>query len=145
MNHFDRLIQMYQGAPIHEHYPGINLTIEERSAEVTLPVDRRYFHAGEAAHGAIYFKLLDDACYFACQSIEESNFLVTTNLNLNLLRPIFKEKIIAKGKVDFVSANLFTASGELLNERGKLCGTAQASFMRSKGIMNDIKLYTDGK
>ena len=133
---------MYRLAPIHEHYPGIKILVEDRYAEVTLDVDRRYFHAGESSHGAIYFKLLDDACYFACQSIETQNFLVTTNLNVNLLRPIFKEKIIAKGKVDFISANLFTASAELFNEKGKLCGTAQASFMRSKGTMEDVEMYT---
>ncbi len=142
MNHFERLMQMYQLAPIHEHYPGINMLVEEERAEVTLDIDRRYFHAGEFAHGAVYFKLLDDCCYFACQSVETENFLVTTNLNVNLMRPIFKERIIAKGKVDFISSNLYTASGELFNEKGKLCGTAQASFMRSKGILGDVEMYS---
>ncbi|MBN4082133.1 PaaI family thioesterase [bacterium AH-315-B15] len=144
MNHFERLMQMYQLAPIHESYPGIQILVEDKVAEVSLDVDRRYFHAGEFAHGAIYFKLLDDCCYFACQSVETSHFLVTTNLNVNLMRPIFKEKIIAKGRVDFISANLFTATGELFNEKGKLCGTAQASFMRSKGAIEDVEMYNRG-
>ena len=141
MDHFQRLKRMYETAPLHDFYKGIEIFIQDKQSEIQLSTDSRYHHAGNAVHGSVYFKLLDDCCYFACQSVVRDQFLVTTNFNINLLRPIFDEKLIAKGKLDFASANLFTASGELYNEKGKLCATGQGQFVRSKVSLEDISTY----
>ena len=34
-----------------------------------MPIKKDYFHALEAIHGSVYFKILDDAAFFAAQSV----------------------------------------------------------------------------
>jgi uncharacterized protein (TIGR00369 family) len=141
MHHFNRLIKMYNLAPIHRFYEGIELKLAEKKAEVHLTVDERYFHAAMSAHGSVYFKVLDDAAYFACQTVILDFFIVTTNFNVNLLRPITAGKIHAIGEVDFTSANLFTASSKLYDEKGRLCGTGQGQFVKSRVSLESVNDY----
>jgi uncharacterized protein (TIGR00369 family) len=132
MTHFERLLAIYEAAPIHSFYEGLQMALSSKKCEISLPLKRTYFHAGMAAHGSVYFKLLDDAAYFACQTEIEDYFIVTTNFNINLLRPLTKGIIKAVGEVDFMSLNLFTASARLYDEKGRLCATGQGQFMKSK-------------
>lgn len=141
MNHFERLRNMYAKAPIHNFYENIALEIEPGKSTVTLLIKTDYFHGGMSTHGSVYFKLLDDAAYFACQSEIEDYFIVTTNFNVNLLRPITKGTIKAIGEVDFVSQHLFTAGARLYDERGRLCGTGQGQFMKSKLALSAVDDY----
>ena len=46
-----------------------------------------------------YFKLLDDAAFFAVHSIVTDVFVLTTSFNINLIRPVSSGVITAKGKV----------------------------------------------
>jgi uncharacterized protein (TIGR00369 family) len=141
MTHFERLIKMYAKAPIHTFYKEIKLSVEENKGTITLPITPNFFHGGMSTHGSVYFKLLDDAAYFACQSVIEDYFIVTTNFNISLLRPITKGKIMAIGKMDFASQQLFTATAELFDERGRLCGKGQGQFMKSKLSLSAVDDY----
>ncbi|MDA7803573.1 PaaI family thioesterase [Crocinitomix sp.] len=132
MTHFEKLKKIYGQAPIHDFYKNITLEVFEKESIVTLPITPHFFHGFMSTHGSVYFKLLDDAAYFACQSVIEDFFIVTTNFNISLLRPITKGTITAKGKVDFISQQLFSATAELFDERGRLCGKGQGQFMKSK-------------
>ena len=139
--HYKQLENMYQAAPLHAFYKGIQLKVEEKKSTVTLAIRPEYFHAGMSTHGSVYFKLLDDSAYFACQSEIDDFFIVTTNFNISLLRPITKGTIKAVGTVDFSSKNLFTASAQLFDERGRLCGTGQGQFMKSRVALDGVEGY----
>jgi len=141
MEHFDRLKKMYALAPIHKFYEGIELELEEQKSKITLPIDERYFHGGMAIHGSVYFKLLDDAAYFACQTLVTDFFLVTTSFNINLLKPIIEGKIYAAGEVDYTSDKLFKGYANLYDERGRLCGTGRGQFVKSKLKLETVKDY----
>lgn len=118
------------------------MQVADGEATIELTIDGRYHHAGNFAHGSVYFKLLDDACYFACQSKVKDFFLVTSNFNIHLLRPIYDGVITARGKIDFQSQNLFTASAELINEKGKLVGSGTGQFMKSKVSLEEVDDYS---
>lgn len=141
MTHFDRLLKMYKAAPIHKFFEGIEMVVSENKAVISLPIDERYFHAAMSAHGSVYFKLLDDSAYFACQSVVTDFFIVTTSFNINLLRPITAGKITAIGELDFDSKQMFTASSKLYDEKGRLCGTGQGQFLKSKLAINGVDGY----
>jgi len=141
MTHFERLIKMYAKAPIHNFYKNIELKVANKSSTVSLPITADFFHGGMSTHGSVYFKLLDDAAYFACQSEIEDYFIVTTNFNISLLRPITKGVITAIGKVDFTSKQLFTATAELYDDRNRLCGKGQGQFMKSKLPLSAVEDY----
>ena len=132
---------MYQAAPIHDFYQKIAMELSEGEATITLPVDQRYFHAAMAAHGSVYFKLLDDAAYFACQTVIKDYFIVTTSFNVQLLRPIKTGQIKAVGKLDFESPTHFFGSARLYDEKGRLCGTGSGQFVKSKLPIGKVEGY----
>lgn len=81
--HFRKLERMYLQAKMHQGvYDGIEIAVSESHARVSFLVDDRFHHAAGAMHGAVYFKLLDDAAYFACASLIEDVFILTKEFNV---------------------------------------------------------------
>lgn len=102
------------------------------TATISMTISDKYFHALGAIHGSVYFKLLDDAAFFAVNSIVEDVFVLTTNFNINLIRPANQGKITAIGKVKFKSKSLFIAESTLYNEEGKEIAFGTGHFAKSK-------------
>jgi len=137
--HFRKLERMYLSAPVNvQLYKGISLSISNERAELSLQIEPKFFHAAGAVHGSIYFKMLDDAAFFAVNSIVEDVFVYTVSFNTQLLRPVTKGKIRSVGELKFRSNNLFIADSSLFDEHNKLVGRGSGNFMRSK-----IKLTED--
>ena len=133
MDHFRKLERMYLSAPINAQvYEGITIAISNERAELTLPVIAKYHHAANAMHGSVYFKMLDDAAFFAVNSIVEDVFVYTVSLNVQLLRPVASGMVRSVGELKFKSTNLFIADSELFDERNKLVGRATGNFMQSR-------------
>ena len=89
---------MYQAAPANEYFrPAIR--IDEGTAEVRLTVRPDFFHAANAVHGSVYFKLLDDATFFAASSLVDGVFVLTASFNIYFLRPISAGVMTARGTV----------------------------------------------
>ncbi len=131
--HFRKLERMYLSAPVNkELYEGITMNIANERAELTLKVEPKFFHAANAIHGSVYFKMLDDAAFFAVNSIVEDVFVYTVSFNTQLLRPVSKGIIKAIGELKFKSANLFIADSLLFDENNKLVGRGTGNFMRSR-------------
>ena len=131
--HYGKLERMYLSAPVNNQlYQGITIAISHQKAELTLKVEEKYFHAANAIHGSIYFKLLDDAGFFAVNSIVEDVFVYTVSFNVQLLRPVSKGVIKSVGELKFKSANLFIADSTLFDENNKLVGRGSGNFMKSK-------------
>ena len=138
--HFRKLERMYLSAPVNkELYGGITMNITDEKAELTLKAEPKFFHAANAIHGSVYFKMLDDAAFFAVNSIVEDVFVYTVSFNIQLLRPVSKGMIKAIGELKFKSANLFIADSTLFDENNKLAGRGTGNFMRSKiGLTEEI-------
>jgi uncharacterized protein (TIGR00369 family) len=133
MSHFQKLERMYLSAPVNvQVYTGITIQVTQERAELTLPITEKYHHAAHAMHGSVYFKMLDDAAFFAVNSIVEDVFVYTVSINIQLLRPVASGTIRSVGGVKFKSTNLFIADSELFDENGKLVGRGSGNFMRSK-------------
>ena len=98
MQHFRALEAMYQAAPINEFYKP-TMQVEEGEATIEIDVKREFYHAAHAVHGSSYFKMLDDAAFFAANSLEPEVFVLTTSFTTYITRPISEGKMIAKGKV----------------------------------------------
>lgn len=139
-SHHRKLENMYLSAPINkEMYNGITLNISTEKAELTLPLSHTFFHAANAIHGSVYFKMLDDAAFFAVNSIVEDVFVYTVNFNTQLLRPVSKGIIKSIGNLKFKSTNLFIADSVLFDENDKIIGRGSGSFMKSKiALTEDI-------
>ena len=130
-DHYRKLERMYLSAPCNAYYKP-QITIGEGTAELKIPITPNLYHAAGAAHGSVYFKTADDAAFFAVNSLVQDVFVLTTNLNVHLLRPVAEGTITGHGKAVFTSRNLFLAETVLVDGAGKEIGRATASFARSK-------------
>ena len=128
--HYRKLERMYASAPLNAHYkPAMH--ISDGRAEVTIPVRRELFHAANAVHGELYFKCLDDATFFAVNSLVDDVFVLTVSFNLYLTRPISEGEMRATGRVVYRSRQLFVAEAELMDQDGREIGRGSGTFMRS--------------
>jgi len=124
---------MYLSAPVNDIiYKGITIEISDGKAGLSLQIEPKFFHAANAIHGSVYFKMLDDAAFFAVNSIVRDVFVYTVSFNIQLLRPASGGIIRSMGELKFKSTNLFIADSNLFDEKNKLIGRGSGNFMRSK-------------
>lgn len=135
--HYSFLEKLFFKAPTNGYYDNISISVFDRGAELTLPVKDKYFHGGGAVHGSHYFKLLDDAAYFAIASIVTDFFIVTTDFRIDLLRPINQGELIARGKIIQAGRSVFIAESEIRNN-GKLAAIGRGSFMKTKTPISSL-------
>lgn len=120
-----------------------SIAIGDGVAEIRIEVDPKFFHAAGAVHGTVYFKALDDAAFFAANSVVEDVFVLTTNFNIQLLRPVTEGILIAKGTLVSKTRSLLVADAELRDDRDRLVGRGTGSFMKSRMRLEDIQGYAD--
>ncbi|WP_394748510.1 PaaI family thioesterase [Spongiimicrobium salis] len=131
--HYKKLERMYLKSNVNTMiFDTTTCTITEGSAEIGLTISEKYFHALNAIHGSVYFKLLDDAAFFAVNSVVSDFFVLTTSFNINLVRPADHGKLTAMGSLKFKSRNSFVATSILYNEAGKEIAFGTGNFMKSK-------------
>jgi uncharacterized protein (TIGR00369 family) len=139
IDHCRKLERMYLAAPINEFYlPSIS--ISEGSAEITTEVKPAYFHAAGALHGSVYFKLLDDAAFFAANSLVEEFFLLTVSFNLYLTRPVTKGILVSRGQVVSHSSQHIVAEA-ILTVNEKEVARGSGSFLRSRIKLSEVDSY----
>jgi uncharacterized protein (TIGR00369 family) len=120
---------MYHGAPINQFFRP-TLHIEEGRTEVRMAVRPDMHHAANAAHGAVYFKMLDDAAFFAVQSLATDVFVLTVSFSVYLLAPVVDGEMVATGSVVHQSKRLFLAES-VIQVTGQTVARGNGSFMRS--------------
>lgn len=140
MQHFRALEAMYQAAPINEFYKP-SMRVEEGEATIEIDVKREFFHAAHAVHGSSYFKMLDDAAFFAANSLEPEVFVLTTSFTTYITRPISEGKMIAKGKVVNRNKSQFIAEAVVYDQEGNEIGRGNGIFVRSKMRLIDAMGY----
>ncbi len=129
--HCRRLERMYHGAPINEQIFRPAIRVSEGRAEVTVTVRPELHHAAHAVHGSVYFKSLDDAAFFAVNSVVPDVFVLTVSFNVLLLRPIAEGVMTSEGRLVHQSRTLFVAESTLVNSEGKQLGRGSGTFVRS--------------
>jgi uncharacterized protein (TIGR00369 family) len=131
--HFEKLERMYLQSNVNTMiFDSTSCTISDGEAEIGLVVSEKYFHALGAIHGSVYFKMLDDAAFFAVNSIVEDAFVLTTSFNINLIRPANSGQLTAIGKIKFRSRELFVAESTLFNDKGQEIAFGSGNFAKSK-------------
>lgn len=134
--HFRKLEQLYLAAPTNQYYKP-RIRIEEGRAEIEITVDPRFFHAADAVHGSVYFKALDDAAFFAVNSIVEDVFVLTASFNLYLVRPVSEGEMKATGRLVHRTMRSFLAEAQLVGSRGQLLATGSGTFMPSSIALDE--------
>lgn len=140
MSHFRALERMYVNGPINAFYrPAIH--IEGGSAVVRMTVRPEMHHAAHAAHGAVYFKMLDDAAFFAVQALVEDVFVLTSSFTVYLLAPVVGGEMVASGRVVHQSKRLFLAES-VVEVDGKSVARGSGTFMRGATRLDEKVGYS---
>ncbi|MEQ8324380.1 MAG: PaaI family thioesterase [Vicingaceae bacterium] len=132
---------MYLRAPIQKMYPGIHIEITHNQSRISLPLSHKFFHAGGSVHGSIYFRLLDDAAYFAVSSSHSDFFILTASFHIDLIRPVSNGVLYAKGKLIKNGRKLMHAKSELRDDKGKLVAVGKGTFAKSNIPMSQVEAY----
>lgn len=141
-DHYRRLEKMFQAAPLNQGiFAGSILQVEEGRATYELKIDQRYFHAANAMHGAIYFKLLDDAAYFAAASLEVENFMLTKSYEIRFIRPVEEDHLRAEGEILNQNEKEIIAKSVIYNARGKKVGEGEGIFVKGPKKLRDLPGY----
>jgi uncharacterized protein (TIGR00369 family) len=129
--HFRKLEHMYLSAPCNEYYQP-QLTISRGACELVIPIKRDFYHAGGATHGSVYFKALDDAAYFAVNSLVKDVFVLTVSFNVHFLRPISEGEMRARGKAFFSSRELFWGESVIYDSKDREIARGSGLFAAGK-------------
>ncbi|MDJ0915682.1 MAG: PaaI family thioesterase [Desulfobacterales bacterium] len=138
--HYRKLEAMYNAAPTNRHYlPSIK--VEKGRATVQLTVRDDFFHSAGALHGSVYFKMLDDAAFFAANSLVTDVMLVTIAYNVQLMRPVTGGVLTAVGEVTSSSQKLFFANAVIFDSRDRKIAYGAGTFTKSSVALQKVRGY----
>jgi uncharacterized protein (TIGR00369 family) len=128
--HYRKLERLYAAAPITQWYAA-TIAIADGEAEVRLTTRREFHHAANAVHGSVYFRMLDDAAFFAANSRVTDVLVLTVSFTVHFARPVATGELRARGRLLHESGRLLLAEAELLDAGGSLLACGSGVFTRS--------------
>ncbi len=141
--HYRALERLYASAPINETFTSRLEITAKGTARIHFEVNEAVYHAAGAAHGTVYFKMLDDAAFYAANTLSTDFFLLTTSFNMNFTKPVRAGPVVAEGRWVSGKRRVFVAEARLVDEEGDEIGRGTGTFMRSRIALSGLPGYTD--
>ena len=142
--HWQALESLYAAAPINALFRSSLSVTGEGAARISFLVDSTYHHAAGAAHGTIYFKMLDDAAFYAANTLVTYRFLLTTSFNLHFTHPVKAGPVVAEGRWISGRRRVLVAEARLVDADGEEIGRGTGTFMRSRIALSSLDGYARG-
>lgn len=139
--HFRALESLYAQAPINRLFESSLEIPQPGVARIRFVLDERHFHAAGAVHGTSYFKMLDDAAFYAANSLVTDRFLLTTQFSLLFTRPLGVGEVVAEGRWISGQRRVFVADARLLDVAGQEVARGTGTFMRSRIPLSGLPGY----
>ncbi|MFN3990278.1 MAG: PaaI family thioesterase [Erythrobacter sp.] len=140
--HYRALEQLYASAPINRKFASSLHIPGEGLSRLTFAITEADYHAAGAAHGTIYFKMLDDAAFYAANTLVTDRFLLTTGFNLHFTKPVRAGQVVAEGRWISGKRRVFVAEARLIDEEGEEIGRGTGTFMRSRIALSGLPGYS---
>ena len=141
--HFRALESLYRSAPINDGFASEIEIVEAGVARIRFEVEERHFHAAGAAHGTLYFKMMDDAAFYACNSRVSDRFLLTTAFNLMFTKPLRPGPAVAEGRWISGKRRVLIGEARLIDSEGEEAARGTGTFMRSSIALAGLPGYRD--
>ena len=138
--HWRALERMYLGAPINAFYQP-RIEIADQEAQIEIDLGHRFFHPAGAVHGSVYFKMLDDAAFFAAASVVDDVFVLTTAFTTYLTRPVSQGLLRARGRIATLNRQQIIAEAVVEDGDGLEVGRGSGVFMRSRIPLVEVEGY----
>ncbi|MEQ9187749.1 MAG: PaaI family thioesterase [Cryomorphaceae bacterium] len=120
---------------------GTRIKITHGEARIEYDVTPHLHHAANAMHGSVYFKLLDDAAYFAVASLVLDVFVLTKSFTIDLKRPFTEGLVRCEGRVASIGDSEFIATSVLTTEDGKILAEGKGHFVRGRTALDTVIEY----
>lgn len=144
--HHRALERLYASAPVNGLFASRLAIVDQGHARIRFDVTEAVFHAAGAAHGTIYFKMLDDAAFYAANTLATDRFLLTTSFNLHFTKPVRTGEVVAEGRWVSGRKRVFVAEARLVDAEGEEIGRGTGTFMRSHIPLSSLPGYrVEGK
>ena len=138
--HWRALERMYLGSPINAIYEP-SISVRNETAEISIQIQQRFFHAAGAIHGSVTWKTLDDAAFFAAASTVDDVFVLTTSFTSYLTRPVSEGELRSLGRIVNRNRTQIVAEAVAFDHAGREVGRGSGIFVRSKQRLAEIPLY----
>ncbi|MEO7814945.1 MAG: PaaI family thioesterase [Sphingomicrobium sp.] len=139
--HLRSLETLYDSAPINQLFESRLELATAGQSRIHFTVAPSAFHAAGAAHGTLYFKMLDDAAFYAANSLVSDRFLLTTAFNLHFTRPMREGPMMAEGKWISGKRRVFVAEARIVDADGEECARGTGTFLRSHIALSGLDGY----
>lgn len=141
--HYRALERLYASAPVNELFRSKLEITGEGLSQLTFEITKDVYHAAGAAHGTVYFKMLDDAAFYAANTLATDTFLLTTSFNLHFTKPVKEGQVVAHGKWVSGKRRVMVAESRLVDSEGDEIGRGTGTFMRSRIPLSSLPGYCD--
>ena len=129
---------MYLGAPINRAYLP-RVVVREGECEIWCDARSEMHHAAGGLHGSVFFKMLDDAAFFAVASTVHDVLMLTASFHVSLFRRLTTGELHSRGRVVRASPTLSVAEAVLFDHEGREAARGIGDFARSRiGLTADI-------
>jgi len=142
--HFRALESLYRTAPINRLFRSELEISAPGIARIRFEIDESVYHAAGAAHGTSYFKMLDDAAFYAANSLVTDYFLLTTAFNLLFTKPLRHGPVVAEGRWVSGKRRVHVADARLIDADGEEAARGTGTFMRSRIPLAGLPGYAEG-
>jgi uncharacterized protein (TIGR00369 family) len=141
--HWRALEGLYASAPVNELFRSTLKVVGQGRARIEFDVDGSVFHAAGAAHGTIFFKMLDDAAFYAANTMITDRFLLTSAFNLHLTKPIRGGRVVAEGQWVSGRRRVLVAEARLVDDEGNEVARGTGTFVRSRIALSSLPGYAN--
>jgi uncharacterized protein (TIGR00369 family) len=139
--HWRALEGLYASAPVNALFrSSLEITGEGR-ARIRFNVEPDVFHAAGAAHGTVFFKMLDDAAFYAANTLITDRFLLTSAFNLHLTKPLRAGPVVAEGRWVSGRRRVLVAESRLIDAEGEEAARGTGTFVRSRIALSSLPGY----
>ena len=139
--HLRALEALYASAPINQLFQSLLSLPRAGKSEIRFTVAPESYHAAGAAHGTLYFKMLDDAAFYAANGFVSDRFLLTTAFNLHFTKPMRSGEARAEGRWISGKRRVFVAEARIVDSTGEECARGTGTFLRSHIALASLDGY----
>ena len=132
---------LVQSAPINTLFASTLTLREAGRSEIAFTVAQDAYHAAGAAHGTVYFKMLDDAAFYAANALVSDRFLLTTAFNLHFTKAMKHGAARAEGRWVSGRRRVFVAEARIIDSSGEECARGTGTFLRSHIALSGLTGY----
>lgn len=139
--HLKSVIDIINKGPFLGHMSMMVTELGVGYSKVVAEIGRKHMNPFGGLHGGVYASVIDTAAYWSAYcDLPENQGLVSIDIKVDFLAPVFDQTVIVEGKRVKSGKTIYLAEAQMLNENGKLVahGTSKLMVVHNKQTINEV-------